>query len=1186
MPISQTTTRILRSEWEDRKSRLIELYLDLNLPLLGPNGVIETMANEGFAATKPQYEYQFRVWKVRKNMKRLEYERIIRERQHGVEPSTITLEGRAISNARFERALRRYASGATQAQKLVLGNTIGTVRAPSMSIEDRNTLVEDLVSKAPALTTRSDDRVGGRAIDGESSPKNPDHNWLLTEPNETINMPSFENFGTFDTYMGIDDLINTVDFNLPEIPTDDSLLNLIPERAMDVVGIQQNQPLSPQLVGGRFNTTEPIGNFMAVPSEGSPNTRWQGRILQRHQWIPPSAVITTTIIKGIYDAAPTTSARDVMSNFCNLASDFSESISKKHLPANFPLVLRNLVSTEIFMGENFTEPPRNVTSHVVTEARLYPRLIRSIINGFAGLQSIPEDGVLKFLNKHHTTSLSMILFLGSNSNPATKSLTQNIFIAALAQDNVNIVSYLLSYSKLVHVNNTVCHYHGERFTPLEMAIVNQSYGVVELLLEQNVDVNKSLSQKNSFNENSRALELLLRYSDQYSGTDDKILGLVDQFLVAGAKVSVGVLRMQIGKPGRQVDQRLVTRLIDKIASQAPEELVFDDWFLGSIVKEFRKSDAGRMIEHIIERCQKAGASWCSYRYLLRVAMSRGDHGLVEFLVPYVSPSEVLQIARRTGSRDIIDSLFSKCPANNNVNEKPDSIKTVVAAVQGNLLTVLEDRDLRHLKCRELGQAFTAALEKGNLQFAVRVLDFDPDFRFAEDLDFDIEAAIRAALAHDYDDIAWELTALTIAHERRSTLLEAVRQRRPDLVRAILESGIRLVQEFDPFDQFANEAHYILIAAVEWGDKSIIQDLWQTRLGAIYPLRKLMKRAIKEGQMDLFWDIFEAWSIQKPNHGWPGAINIAIECKDLCLLDELISRGARLDDDKALEAALHCNVSMAKSLLSRYRQAYPKGCVGYGRRLVKKAFRQGLSEWIDLFLEFDLIRGDNLRGGNDGEDPLVLVLRCVKRCQSFGEKCPWGSLIQRLLDTGSDANSTFNTSSSSSRGNDSTTFLLAIETRKVDVVELLIERGAEVNKPARFGIKHTPLQKAAELNDVEIANLLLENGAEVNALPAIFGGATALQFAAIHGNCDLAMKLIEHGARLDAPPSKGPHGRWPLEGAAENGRLDMIQLLWDVNNGPFDDKQCQKAMRLAEYYGHLGCKDLIMELMAKSSRGPW
>ena len=163
----------------------------------------------------------------------------------------------------------------------------------------------------------------------------------------------------------------------------------------------------------------------------------------------------------------------------------------------------------------------------------------------------------------------------------------------------------------------------------------------------------------------------------------------------------------------------------------------------------------------------------------------------------------------------------------------------------------------------------------------------------------------------------------------------------------------------------------------------------------------------------------------------------------------------------------------------------------------------------------------------------------------------------------------------------TTFLRAIGTRRTYVVQLLIEYGAEVNRPACLGLKQTPLQAAAEMDDLDMVSLLLNHEADVNAAPAMFKGGTALQLAAINGNLEIARVLIEHGARLDIPPPRGRLGRWPLEGAAENGRLDMIQFLWEVNDGPIDDRQCQKAMKLAEHRGHLGCKKLIEQLMANT-----
>ncbi|KAJ8120773.1 hypothetical protein ONZ43_g2606 [Nemania bipapillata] len=99
------------------------------------------------------------------------------------------------------------------------------------------------------------------------------------------------------------------------------------------------------------------------------------------------------------------------------------------------------------------------------------------------------------------------------------------------------------------------------------------------------------------------------------------------------------------------------------------------------------------------------------------------------------------------------------------------------------------------------------------------------------------------------------------------------------------------------------------------------------------------------------------------------------------------------------------------------------------------------------------------------------------------------------------------------------------------------------------------------------------------------GGTALQFAAISGNCEMAVELLERGANLYMLPSK-IMGRWPIEGAAENGRLEMISFLWQAqqqtlylafeDNG-FREKNFKKALRLARDNGHIGCSDLIAHL---------
>lgn len=99
---------------------------------------------------------------------------------------------------------------------------------------------------------------------------------------------------------------------------------------------------------------------------------------------------------------------------------------------------------------------------------------------------------------------------------------------------------------------------------------------------------------------------------------------------------------------------------------------------------------------------------------------------------------------------------------------------------------------------------------------------------------------------------------------------------------------------------------------------------------------------------------------------------------------------------------------------------------------------------------------------------------------------------------------------------------------------------------------------------------------MNAPPTFRAGGTALQQAAINGNCNIACVLLERGADLHQPPRY--LGRWPLEGAAEHGRLAMIDYLWRVsNNKGFSDEICDRAIELAGENGHEACQDLIQDL---------
>ncbi|KAL4985513.1 ankyrin repeat-containing domain protein [Aspergillus falconensis] len=154
---------------------------------------------------------------------------------------------------------------------------------------------------------------------------------------------------------------------------------------------------------------------------------------------------------------------------------------------------------------------------------------------------------------------------------------------------------------------------------------------------------------------------------------------------------------------------------------------------------------------------------------------------------------------------------------------------------------------------------------------------------------------------------------------------------------------------------------------------------------------------------------------------------------------------------------------------------------------------------------------------------------------------------------------------------------AVTNQNASIVEKLLKRPATNIDFLGKGIgRRTALQLAVKSGDMEIVNMLLERRADVNASAAKNNGATALQTAAIHGFLGIARKLLELGANIDTP-AKGPRGRSALEGAAENGRIDMVQMLLDQGAsviGEFGEAQYRRAVKLAEGAGHYVAAEII------------
>ena len=149
---------------------------------------------------------------------------------------------------------------------------------------------------------------------------------------------------------------------------------------------------------------------------------------------------------------------------------------------------------------------------------------------------------------------------------------------------------------------------------------------------------------------------------------------------------------------------------------------------------------------------------------------------------------------------------------------------------------------------------------------------------------------------------------------------------------------------------------------------------------------------------------------------------------------------------------------------------------------------------------------------------------------------------------------------------------------LEMLRLLLTTRLEVDCESLLQPSRTPLQFAVEGGDLQMMEVLLEAGADVNAPPPEkkYGGATALQLATIKGHLGIAKRLLDLGADPNARRGLEEGGRTALEGAAEHGRIDMIELLMQhgTRTTGIWRRQYLRAIELAAQMGHHVAANLL------------
>ncbi|GLA39989.1 hypothetical protein AnigIFM63309_007593 [Aspergillus niger] len=153
---------------------------------------------------------------------------------------------------------------------------------------------------------------------------------------------------------------------------------------------------------------------------------------------------------------------------------------------------------------------------------------------------------------------------------------------------------------------------------------------------------------------------------------------------------------------------------------------------------------------------------------------------------------------------------------------------------------------------------------------------------------------------------------------------------------------------------------------------------------------------------------------------------------------------------------------------------------------------------------------------------------------------------------------------------------AIASRKLALVQLVVDAGAKLDARGRFGL---PLRAAVITNQLDIATYFLDKGADPNKRDEDLGDP--LQAAASFGKLDMMLLLLSHDASVDGC---GGHFGNALQAACFNGHEQAVRLLID-HGASLDRKgRYRDALQAAVYSGNEKIVEILLMAGAKLNPG--
>jgi ankyrin repeat protein len=236
--------------------------------------------------------------------------------------------------------------------------------------------------------------------------------------------------------------------------------------------------------------------------------------------------------------------------------------------------------------------------------------------------------------------------------------------------------------------------------------------------------------------------------------------------------------------------------------------------------------------------------------------------------------------------------------------------------------------------------------------------------------------------------------------------------------------------------------------------------------------------------------------------------------------ELLAKAARLGNVKAAEDLLEAGVN-------------PNVPDQYGSTALYHAASMNQLDAVKLLLKY---RADPNLTNLHKSTPL-------QRAADLGNS----RMASTLIAAGANVNA---------KGPEGRTALFFAGGHRLDLMQLLIEKGADVN--VRDAEGDSPLDEAVWIGSLDATAVLLAHGARLDEAQTT-SGATPINEAAYRGHANVVRYLLQFHPDLGIPDRRG-YG--PLDNAIRMGKEDCALLLIPLASGPFE-KPVEAAIRKKE-----------------------